>query len=129
MANKNKALGTSWETEVVNYLRQSSIPAKRTGSAEAEQGDIHAGDWTVEAKHEKVIDLPGYLKQLAASVDRRPGGLGYMSAVFVKNRRHSTGDGYAVMSIKDYRALMVFVMAMEAMMQDITANVLAASHE
>jgi hypothetical protein len=129
MANKNKALGTSWETEVVNYLRQSGIPANRTGSATAEQGDIHAGDWIIEAKHEKVIDLPGYLKQLQAAVDRRPGGLGYMSAVFVKNRRHSTGDGYAVMSVNNYRALMVFVMAMEAMMQDITANVLAGSRD
>jgi hypothetical protein len=87
-------------------------------------GDIHLFDWTIEAKHEKVIDLPGYLKQLTASVERRPGGEDFQSAVFVKNRRHSTGDGYAVMTIENYRALMIFTMAMEAMMQDITAAIL-----
>lgn len=123
MANPNKAKGTSWETEVVTYLRETGLPANRTGSADMGAGDIHVFDWTIEAKHEKVIDLPGYLRQLAASVERR-GGPDFQSAVFVKNRRHSTGDGYAVMSIENYRSLMIFVTAMEAMMQDITAAIM-----
>lgn len=118
MANPAKAKGTTWETTVVSYLRESGIPANRTGSADAASGDIHAGDWTIEAKAEARIDLPGYLKQLAAAAvaAKRPP---YKSAVVVKNRRHSAGEAYAVMSAENYRGLMVYVMSMEATLEDV----------
>lgn len=121
MANRNKAAGTAWETTVVNYLNECDLGAKRTGSAEAEQGDIHAGEWTIEAKAEKAIDLPGYLKQLAAAVERRPEGYRFKSAVYVKNRRHSIHDSYAVMSGQNFRALMLYVEGLEQMVAMVAA--------
>jgi hypothetical protein len=120
MANPNKAKGTSWETEVTNYLNQCDLDARRTGSADADKGDIHAGDWTIEAKAEKVINLPGYLRQVSDAVERRPDGLPWKSAVWVKNRRHGVKDAYAVMSGEDYRALMVYVESLEATLANIT---------
>lgn len=126
MANVNKAKGTSWETLVAGFLNEYSLDAERTGSAAADQGDIHAGEWTIEAKAEARIDLPGYLKQLDAAVGRREGGYSYKSAVMVKNRRHSVQDGYAVMSIGDYRALMLYVNALEGTLSEVTDSLQAA---
>jgi hypothetical protein len=119
MTNVNKANGTRWESLVAGYLNDFGLDAERTGSAAADMGDIHAGEWTIEAKAEKTIDLPGYLKQLAAETGRRPGGYHFKSAVLVKNRRHSVQDGYAVMSIENFRALMVYVNAMEGTLREV----------
>ena len=122
MANVNKAKGTSWETLVAGYLNELALDAERTGSANAGEGDIHAGGWTVEAKAEAKIDLPGYLKQLDAAVKRR-GTYSFMSAVFVKNRRHSVKDGYAVMSIGNFRALMLYVSALEGTCREVLEQI------
>lgn len=127
MANLNKANGTRWETLVAGYLNECGLDAERTGSASADQGDIHAGEWTLEAKAEARIDLPGYLKQLAAAVGRRVGGYTFKSAVLVKNRRHSVGDGYAVMRIENFRALMVYVSALEGTLTEVTAAMAAGT--
>jgi hypothetical protein len=126
MANVNKANGTRWETLVAGYLNEYGLGAERTGSASADQGDIHAGEWTIEAKAEAKIDLPGYLKQLSAAVERRQ-AYTFKSVVMVKNRRHSVQDGYAVMSIDNYRALMVYVNAMEGTLTEVTEEFLKAA--
>jgi hypothetical protein len=128
MANVNKSNGTRWESLVAGYLSEYGLEAERTGSANADQGDIHAGEWTIEAKAEKAIDLPGYLKQLSAAVERRPGGLWFKSAVMVKNRRHSVQDGYAVVRIEDYRSLMIYVNALEGTLREITDQILENSN-
>lgn len=131
MANVNKANGTRWETILAGYLTQVGLmngeADGRTGSADADKGDLWAGEWTLEAKAEKTIDLPGYLKQLAAAVERRQGAYSYKSAVLVKNRRHSVGDGYAVMSIENFRALMIYVNAMEGTLTEVTEEFLKAA--
>jgi hypothetical protein len=114
MTNPSKAKGTSWETEGVNYLNEVPLlgEAVRTGSADFGAADVHVGDWTFEFKAEREIDLPGYLKQLKTAVDRS-GRYRTQSAVWVKNRRHSVGDAYVVMSGADYRALMVYLTMIE----------------
>jgi hypothetical protein len=126
MANPNKANGTSWETTATNYLNECGLGAKRTGSADMGSGDIHAREWTFEAKAEKVIDLPGYLKQLREET-ARSGRFGFKSAALIKNRRHSAGDGYAVMSMENYRALVVYVTALEGLMEQVTGALMEAS--
>lgn len=122
MTNVNKAKGTAWETLAAGYLNEYSLDAERTGSAAADMGDIHAGEWTIEAKAEKTIDLPGYLKQLAGEIERT-GRYSFKGAVMVKNRRHSVKDGYAVMSIDNYRALMLYVNAMEGTLREVLEQV------
>jgi hypothetical protein len=126
MANVNKSNGTRWESLVAGYLSEYGLEAERTGSANADQGDIHAGEWTIEAKAEAKIDLPGYLKQLSAAVERRR-GYKFKAAVLVKNRRHSVQDGYAVMSIESFRSLMVYVNALEGTVQEVTGTILGSS--
>lgn len=122
MSNVNKAKGTSWETLAAGFLNEYGLDAERTGSANADKGDIHAGEWTIEAKAEARIDLPGYLRQLADAVGRR-GAYDFKSVVMVKNRRHSVRDGYAVMSIDNYRALMLYVNAMEGTLREVLEQV------
>jgi hypothetical protein len=124
MANPNKSNGTRWETTVKDYLNECDLMARRTGSAEAAHGDIHAMEWTLEAKAEARIDLPGYLRQLAAAV-AASGRAPYKAAVWVKNRRHSVKDAYVVMSGEDYRALMVYTSALEGTLESITAAFMA----
>jgi hypothetical protein len=123
MANPNKANGTTWETVVTNYLNECGLGARRTGSAEAAHGDIHSGEWTHEAKAEKSIDLPGYLKQIAAAV-AAAGRAPWKSAVWVKNRRHGVKDAYVVMSGENYRALMIYVSSMEGTLEHVTRTFL-----
>ncbi len=124
MANRSKDIGTAWETACVDFLNEKELlpwKAERTGSADPGSGDIHAGEWTIEAKAEQTIDLPGYLRQLAASVersDRLPG----RSVVFVKNRRHSTAEGYAVTSIGAYRDWMIYVEFLEELLFTLTGG-------
>lgn len=115
MANPSKAKGTAYETEVVNYLNDVEDimgKAERTGSADFGAADIHQGDWTFECKAEKSIDLPGYLKQLAAAVTRS-GRKQIKSAVWVKNRRHSVDESYVVTSGENYAALMLYIEYLE----------------
>lgn len=114
MANPSKAKGTDWETTIVNYLNDLGplLKAKRTGSENFGAGDIHVGDWTIEAKAEQKIDLPGYLKQLDRSTERSD-RINFLSAVWVKNRRHSVEDAYVVMSGSNYRSLMGYVTGLE----------------
>jgi hypothetical protein len=124
MSNPSKRTGTGWESDVEAFLNESDLEAKRTGSADFELGDIHFGlsdrEWTIEAKAEQTIDLPGYLKQLYAAVGRRGVSLPFKSAVAVKNRRHSVGDGYAVMELRQFRSLVVYVALLEFMLQAVT---------
>jgi hypothetical protein len=123
MTNVNKANGTAWETTVVTYLNECGLNARRTGSADAASGDIHAGEWTQEAKAEKVIDLPGYLKQLAAAV-AAAGRAPWKASVWVKNRRHGVKDAYVVVRGEDYRALMVYVTSLEGTLEHVTRTFL-----
>jgi hypothetical protein len=128
MTNKPKADGTAWETTVKEYLQSVGLQPKRTGSAEAGEGDIHAGLWTLECKAEARIDLPGYLAQVAAAVTRR-GTPRWFSAVWVKNRRHGVKDAYVVMSGENYRSLMVFTESMNSMLAEMATAILAYEQE
>lgn len=123
MTNKPKAKGTGWETEIVDYLNSFPFPdkAERTGSADFGAADIHMGDWVFEAKAEVKIDLPGYLKQLKTAVERNK-FFAPKAAVLIKNRRHSVQDGYAVMTIEEYRRLMAYVAMLESATSSVTGT-------
>lgn len=118
MTNKPKAIGTSWETEVTRFLNEGAFgfQFERVGSRDYGAGDIHGGDWVIEAKNENKLDLPGYLTQLKREVERNDFEP-LKSLVFVKNRRHQTKDGYAVMSIGNMRTLMAYVEVLEGLVE------------
>ena len=104
MANPSGRKGASWETEVARYLAEY-FPAveRRVKNGRYDRGDISGLEAVIECKAELKIDLPGYLDELAVECANAETDLGF---VFIKNRRHSVGDGYAVMSISAARELL-----------------------
>ena len=80
---------------------------RRVKNGRLDRGDITGlGSVVIEAKAERVIDLPGYLGELDVEQANDHARFGF---VFIKNRRHGIGDGYAVLSIAKARELLVLL--------------------
>ena len=98
MANPSGRKGSAWETAVAEYLKEEfPMVERRVKNGRLDRGDI-AGipNVVIECKAERTIDIPGYLGELALEMENADAPFGF---VFVKNRRHSTEDGYALLSI------------------------------
>jgi len=96
--SKERAKGTSWESAVVSYLREGGFPfAKRTGSVDADLGDIDLSDNVViECKSVARIDLAAIVDQMEAARKRKDAHIG---AAWIKRRgKTSPADGYVVMT-------------------------------
>jgi hypothetical protein len=105
MANPSGRKGSSWERDCAQYLAEF-FPGveRRVKNGRLDRGDITGiPDVVIECKAERQIDLPGYLGELDVECDNAKANLGF---VFIKNRRHGVGDGYAVMSIESARTLL-----------------------
>jgi Holliday junction resolvase len=99
MTNPSGRKGAAWEMEVVRFLRDNGFPEaeRRVKNGRFDRGDVTGVPGIViECKAERVIDLPGYLRETEAERVHADAAFGF---TFVKNRRHSTADGYAVLSI------------------------------
>lgn len=108
MSNPSGRRGAQWETEVAKYLAEA-FPSveRRVKNGRLDRGDITGlGSVVIEAKAERVIDLPGYLGELDVEQANADAAFGF---VFIKNRRHSVEDGYAVLSIAAARKLLVLL--------------------
>ena len=108
MANPSGRKGAAWETEVERYLADI-FPSveRRVKNGRWDRGDISGiPNVVIEAKAERVIDLPGYLRELEVEKVNAGADFGF---VFVKNRRHGVGAGYAVMSVEDARSLLAYL--------------------
>ena len=102
--NRNKQAGTRWESAVVVYLREQGVDARRVAQTGVRDlGDIHAGDWTLEAKSVKSVDLASFIDQ--AERERENAGKQYGVAI-VKRRSHGTAKGYAVMTLETLARIM-----------------------
>jgi len=112
MPSKSKAKGTRFETDVVNYLRARGFTAQRLPPAgNQDMGDIVFLDGpchvVVEAKAERRIDLPRYLRQAEAEAQRYLLALQLpeeqvRSLVIVKRRMASIGQSYCVTTLDAY---------------------------
>ena len=106
MANPSGRRGAEWETRCVEYLQENGfiLAERRVKNGRFDRGDVSGvPGFTIEAKAERVIDLPGYLKELREEQAHAKTAFG---SVWVKNRRHGIADGYAVRRIEDEVALM-----------------------
>ncbi len=93
MVNKNGALGTSWETAIVRYFRETFWPEamRRTKAGKNDPGDIHGPrGWTIEAKNHGRIELASFMGQVRRSAANN-GHRFY--AVIVKARRGLNSSG------------------------------------
>lgn len=113
MVNPNGRRGAKFETDIVDYLRSKGKAAERLPKTGVkDQGDgyelMDNRFYTMwEAKNEKRINLPGYLKEL--EVERQH----FMEArglepwqvhgiVIVKRRMASMGDCYVVQTVDSF---------------------------
>ena len=108
MTNPSGRRGADWEQKVADYLKEEfPLAERRVKNGRLDRGDI-AGipNVVIECKAERTIDIPGYLGELALEMENADARFGF---VFVKNRRHGIGDGYAVLSIAKARELLVLL--------------------
>lgn len=103
----SKVKGRKFENEVADYLRSFFPDAKREGGRNGanDKGDIdRVPEWTIEAKAEKSINLPTYLRELDAERANRDTPFG---VVVVKARGTSdAGESFCVMRLKHFAPLM-----------------------
>jgi hypothetical protein len=100
--NRSKAKGTAWETALVEYLKVSGFPyaERRALCGTSDRGDVAGIPGVVlEAKAEKVIDLAGYMNEVAA--EKRNAGA-QVGAAVIKRRSHGTDRAYVVMELCDF---------------------------
>ena len=106
MANPSGRKGADWEQKVAEYLKEEfPMVERRVKNGRLDRGDITGiPNVVIECKAERTIDIPGYLGELALEMENAGAPFGF---VFVKNRRHSTEDGYAICSIEMARYILV----------------------
>lgn len=102
--SSSKAVGTRWETAIVNYLRPWwPLVGRRPLAGRYDKGDVGHGPqgWTIECKNQAKMNLPLWLRQ--AKVEARNNGDPWY-VVIAKNRRGTvstgaTADAFAVMPL------------------------------
>jgi hypothetical protein len=99
MVNRPKVLGTTFETEVVRYLREHGhvLAERRALAGTADRGDIAGTPFVWECKNTKALDFAGGLDELTKEIAND--GVAEYGFLVVKRRRKSTADAYAVMSL------------------------------
>jgi hypothetical protein len=117
VSNPSKARGTAWESLIVAYLREHHNPAahRNVQMGSKDIGDIsglylHA----LEAKAERTITLPEYIKQ--ANREAVNAGEPFGCAV-VKKRGGNVKDGYVVRDVATDVRLMNRMRDMEEALQ------------
>lgn len=104
MTNPQKQKGSAYERAIRTYLTLQGFDAERTRAGWTDdRGDIHGihhpvlGNFTIECKNQKAMDLSGWLKELERERDANGGGLG---AVVHKRRGNTNGeDQYATLPL------------------------------
>jgi Holliday junction resolvase len=103
VTNRNKAKGTSWETEIVNTLQAAGCNSARrvVQAGAADVGDVHVGAIlcplvAIEAKNEKALTFSSYVDEANREADNA--GALFGGVAWVKRRgKASALDGYVVM--------------------------------
>lgn len=103
MANRSKAIGTEWETRLINHARLKGVDVERlTLQGKEDESDIkfHFGDVVVgQAKAEKSLNLH-HLKAAGdqAAMYAKHRNLMYVPAhvLILKRRNHEVGKAYVV---------------------------------
>lgn len=101
MTNKSKNKGTTFETDVVNYLNEQGIRCERRSlNGINDRGDITVYDrpsLVLECKSEAKFDLAGYMKEVAVEVVNAGNDMG---VAIVKAPRKNVSQAYVVMPLE-----------------------------
>lgn len=95
MTNPQKQKGSAYERAIVRYLTNQGFTVERTRAGWSDdRGDIHGihhrvlGNFTIECKNHKALNLAGWLEELETERENNGGGLGA-----VVHKRRNFGDG------------------------------------
>lgn len=122
MGNKHKAKGTSFETLLVNYLKEQGFPhARRTALAgENDAGDIHgvvqncvvqncdipSKEIAIQAKNQKAFKLSEWLNDTVKQASKLHMGIPLLVVKRPGKGAAAVGDSYAVMRLEDMLLLL-----------------------
>ncbi len=106
MTSPQRRKGSSFERDVVAYLREHGFPyAERAYGAGRpdDRGDIDGmPGFTLECKAHRQIDLAGFVDE---AEHERANARQRFAAAIVKRRNKSTADAYVVMTLAQFAAL------------------------
>lgn len=117
VANANKAKGYKWERDIREHLRGEGLDVEALRQlGTQDEGDMvirsTAGlRFVVEAKNHKQMRLSEYLREVRAECDtyvenRDLASERVFPAAIVKAQGKGVGDGYVVMNVNDYAAML-----------------------
>jgi len=115
VGNKHKAKGTSFETLLVNYLKEQGFPhARRTALAgENDAGDIHGvvqritlAEVAIQAKNQKAFKLSEWLNDTVKQASKLHMGIPLLVVKRPGKGAAAVGDSYAVMRLEDMLLLL-----------------------
>jgi Holliday junction resolvase len=110
MGNKHKAKGTTFETLLVNYLKEQGFKnARRTALAgENDAGDIHGvvqrltlSEVAIQAKNQKAFKLSEWLNDTVHQAEKLHMGVPLLVVKRPGKGAAAVGDSYAVMRLED----------------------------
>lgn len=117
MGNKHKAKGTSFETLIVNYLKEQGFPdARRTALAgENDAGDIHGvtqktevpyKEVAIQCKNQKSFKLSEWLNATVSQASKLPRGIPLLVVKRPGKGEKALGESYAIMPLEDMLKLL-----------------------
>jgi Holliday junction resolvase len=110
MGNKHKAKGTSFETLVVNYLKEKGFCKARRTALQGinDSGDINGivnrvsqSELAVQCKNQKAFDLSGWLNDTVEQAKKLNDGVPLLVIKRPGKGAKALGDSYAVMRLDD----------------------------
>ena len=117
MSAANKAKGTKWERDIVEYLTPvfETTRLPRTGAKDEGDAEVRLRDnlrLILEAKAVKSINLADFVDQVLTESGHREDrtGVPTYGAAIVKRRNKGTGEGYVVFSLEEFREFLVAVL-------------------
>lgn len=115
MSSPNKRKGTTWEVDLVDYLKSAGLPARRVAqSGMLDTGDVHGiSPFVGQAKN--YANLADGLRLGIAGVEaqRTRAGEPY-GVVFAKRTRKGVAQGYAVMTVETFASVVLRLRAAES---------------
>lgn len=118
MANPNKRKGTSWETDVRNYLRERGCDVdalRQLGSLDEGDMVVRSRDgvrFVIEAKNCKRLEIPRYLREATSECALYASNRGlenddvFPIAVVKQRGAGDPGEGWVIFRLEDFADLL-----------------------
>jgi hypothetical protein len=102
----SKAKGTAWESRIVQYLRESGLPAveRRALNGATDKGDIAGLPLVIEAKNCKTTALAAWVDE--ATAEARNAGAPVGVVWHHRRGKASPGEGFVTMRGEDFLVLL-----------------------